>query len=70
MKLFIGSLVIFFGTLLAAGLLALGQPDAMDMVPHVTSSGRPGASASDQPGRGDRGDESVWERLLAIRGFH
>ena len=64
MKIFVGSLVIFFGTLLAAALVALGQPGAMDTVPHATSSG---SSASESSGREE---ESAWERLLAIRGFH
>ncbi len=67
MKIFVGSLVIFFGTLLAAGLVALGQPAAMNVVPHAASSTSPGTAVPDQSGRGE---DSVWERLLAIRGFH
>lgn len=66
MKIFIGSLVIFFGTLLAAGLVALGQPVAMDVVPHAGSSASPGDAASDSAGRSD---ESGWERLFAPRGW-
>jgi hypothetical protein len=67
MKIFVGSLVIFFGSLLAAGLVALGQPVAMDVVPHAAPSQAPGNAAPEPAGRAD---ESGWERLLAIRGFH
>lgn len=68
MKIFVGSLVIFFGTLLAAGLVALGQPGSIDVVPHAASSATPGTTAaSDKSGRSD---DITWERLLAIRGFH
>ncbi len=67
MKIFIGSLVIFFSTLLAAGLVALGQPGAMDVAPSTASPAAPGTASSDNP---PRGEDSGWERLLAIRGFH
>ena len=64
MKVFIGSLVIFFGTLLAAALVVLGQPNAIDVVPHVAPSNPPGSSAKS----GSDG-ESRWERLFAVRGL-
>ncbi len=70
MKVFVGSLVIFLGSLLAAGLVALGQPVAMEGVPHVTSAKSPGSAAPESAGSGDRGDAPAWERLLAIRGYH
>jgi len=67
MKILFGSLFIFFGTLLAAGLVALGQPSAMDVVPHAASSASPGASTS---AAAETDDDPSWERLLVVRGFH
>ncbi len=68
MKVFVGSLVIFFCSLLAAGLVALGQPVALDVVPQAASATPPDNAATPEPG--GRGDESGWERFLALRGFH
>lgn len=64
MKVLIGSVVIFFGTLLAAGLVALGQPSAMDAASHASPSG-----ASRVSSQAAADDDAAWERLFAIRGL-
>lgn len=64
MKILIGSLVIFFGTLLAAGLVALGQPGAVGLSSsqqvHAGAMSASTTAASNEPD---------WDDLFAIRGL-
>ncbi len=63
MKIFLGSLVIFFSTLLAAGLVALGQPGDMGL-PLPQPAPQDSAKAQARPER-----SSGWDQLLASLGF-
>ena len=57
MKLLIESLVIFFGTLLAAGLVALGEPAGAEIAiikavsPDTASAHHGGPQTGNAPGR-------------------
>lgn len=61
MKIFLGSLVIFFGTLLAAGLVALGQPGEMGLALFGLSP--EGGAEGVSPLR------SGWDGLIALFGL-
>lgn len=61
MKIFFGSLVIFFATLLAAGLVALGQPGDMGVAlfGFGLDSGLPAEFSS----------RSGWDSILGLLGL-
>lgn len=64
MKILIGSLVIFFGTLLAAGLVALGRPGAVGLsVPQQVHAGTLPSSTT------AASSEPDWDDLFATRGL-
>lgn len=64
MKILLGSLVIFFGTLLAAGLVALGQPSPVGFsAPQQVKAGAVSPSTT------AASNEPDWDDLFAIRGL-
>ena len=63
MKLFLQSLMIFFGTLMAAGLLALSEPAGSASA----SAGREAPSAQAHPER-DRQAGGIWRDLAVTAG--